>query len=125
MRHSKYLMVCALDQRSLKLVEGGRGGSLASQGACRTDTETQINELANALKSIGNACRRYAELAGLEKFKEPDNNAFFRGQSRVHCEYDAIYLKIEDLTLGVYLSGLPEFQGSWRNMNVVRVFEQL
>jgi hypothetical protein len=88
------------------------------------DTQSQNWELATALLRIGAACRRFAELAGLAELTEPVRRDYYRGQSRVYCEYDAIYLKVEDLNLATYLACLPEFEGRFRNPSTVRIFEQ-
>jgi hypothetical protein len=88
------------------------------------DTMAQQNELSYALRQIGAACKRFGELAGLPENSEPNGRAFYRGQSRVHCEYDAIYWRLEDSNLAIYLACLPEFEGRFRDPRVVRIFEQ-
>ena len=86
------------------------------------DTEAQTNELAFALKQVAMAYRRFGELAQ-EECAAPERTEYVRGQSRVHYEYDAIYLKVEDERLGIYLSCLAEFDGRWRRPTEIRVFE--
>ena len=86
------------------------------------DTEAQANELAYALKQVGKAYRRFGELTQQE-VTGPQPCDYVRGQSRLHYEYDAIYLKVEDERLSIYLSCLTDFDGRWRLPGQVRIFE--
>ncbi len=74
-------------------------------------------------QSVARALRAYAEVTGRWQMAQPMSGKYLRGQCRQKCEYDTVYLRINDVHLATYLAGMGEFQGRWRREDTVRVFE--
>ena len=87
---------------------------------CDNDDSNEVK--AQAFRGLGRAVRTYANLTDRPELIEPLAIQYYSGQCRVYCEYDTIYLRVDDPGLRTYLAGMQEFKNRWRRPEIVRVF---
>ena len=84
------------------------------------DTDDFHFALIPAIRKLRSAATEFKAQTGRNGF-EP---SYFRGQSRVYCEYDSLYIPIEDALANV-LSERADIASHLRPADRVRIFEQM
>ena len=77
---------------------------------------------ARAFQRLARALRAYAEATEQWDAIEPHCIDYQRGQCRVHCEYDTVYFRIDDVSLAAYIASRDDFHGCFRRPEMVRLF---
>ena len=86
---------------------------------CDSDEAPEIK--AKAIQRLARTLRGYAKAT--ERWDVGGQNGinYFHGQCRVHCEYDTLYFRIDEIQLATYLACLTEYNGRFRRPELVRI----